>query len=50
MFGFSVIDGGEINSRSPDEFIVGAPGAAGKAYVVFENITQDLIRKTLKTY
>lgn len=41
QFGFSVADGGEINSRSPDEFIVGAPGA-GKAYVVFQNITQDL--------
>ena len=41
LFGFSVIDGGEINSKTPDEFIVGAPGA-GKAYVVFQNITQDL--------
>jgi hypothetical protein len=41
LFGFSVIDGGEINSSNPDEFIVGAPGA-GKAYVVFQNITQDL--------
>jgi len=41
MFGFSVSDGGEINSRSPDEYVVGAPGA-GKAYVVFQNITQTL--------
>ena len=41
LFGFSVIDGGEINSKTPDEFVVGAPGA-GKAYVVFQNITQDL--------
>jgi len=41
FFGFSVIDGGEINTSSPNEFIVGAPGA-GKAYVVFQNITQNL--------
>lgn len=38
LFGFSVIDGGEINSSSPDEYIVGAPGA-GKAYVFFDNFT-----------
>ena len=41
QFGFSVIDGGEINNNSPDEYIVGAPGA-GKAYVIFQNITQVL--------
>ena len=41
MFAYSVIDGGEINSGSPDEYIVGAPGA-GKAYVFFDNVTQDL--------
>jgi hypothetical protein len=41
MFAYSVIDGGEINSSSPDEYIVGAPGA-GKAYVFFDNVTQDL--------
>jgi len=41
LFGFSVIDGGEINTSTPNEFIVGAPGA-GKAYVVFQNITQNL--------
>ena len=41
QFGFSVIDGGEINNNSPDEYVVGAPGA-GKAYVIFQNITQVL--------
>jgi len=41
QFGFSVIDGGEINTSSPDEYIVGAPGA-GKAYIFFENFTGDI--------
>jgi len=35
QFGYSVIDGGEINTSSPDEFIVGAPGG-GKAYVFYD--------------
>ena len=34
-FGFAVINGGEIDTSSPDEFLVGAPGA-GKAYVFYD--------------
>ncbi|MGI9534137.1 MAG: hypothetical protein ACR2NW_04230, partial [Thermodesulfobacteriota bacterium] len=41
QFGFSVIDGGEINTSSPDEYVVGAPGA-GRAYVFFSEGDIDL--------
>ncbi|MGI9553525.1 MAG: hypothetical protein ACR2NC_01265 [Thermodesulfobacteriota bacterium] len=41
QFGYSVIDGGEVNTSSPDEYVVGAPGI-GRAYVFFNEGDIDL--------
>ncbi len=41
QFGYSIADGGNINSSSPNEFIVGAPGG-GRAYVFFNTGTFNL--------
>lgn len=41
QFGYSIIDGGNINSSSPNEFIVGAPGG-GRAYIFFNTGTFNL--------
>ena len=34
-FGYSIVDGGQIDTSDPDEFIVGAPGG-DRAYVFFD--------------
>lgn len=41
QFGYSILDGGNINSSSPNELIVGAPGG-GRAYIFFNTGTFNL--------